>query len=579
MQSESSFSTTYSVIHKAAECNSGSASTGGAGQSTPWRTPLSKYVSIEDCQKACDGDDTCNGMIEYGSGICASKRLNRLTGNTECVKNDEQCTKANACTCYLVTGTCSHPTRHPRFNILKASKHPEATSSFSATCEHKDRCGWSPAGGVVSADRTKVTMTNGFRLTGILSNDGKEISWSNHAYWTRISDCGSFGHELLPLRIPKGSFSTGSSLTCTGVWPTGDKRFSLNFMAGNDVALHVNPRDSYVTGGKTWKQVVRNTRVNGRWQKQEEDGQLPLRHDAPFKLRVTAGREDFRITFEGDGSVGDYGGTGSFGLYRKGAECSNGHDKDQSVLFYDQTAGDHYVSFNQCESGCLAEKKCKGMIEFGLSPGRCKGVDQCLCYLVVGECSKPVAHKSYSVYKLGAPARTKATFTYKYRIPLAKIDRITSEDGSLQYCDLNEKPSVPLFTKTFQGKKWTLVRRVKQGPSWHPATDELLGTDEYGTYCGQRGAAKHCDTSDATFSIPFGDNGRSSLHWDQIMFSSGDNSLWLIMDKAEMDRCTDGKNNGQWHPKIAQASGHSAPYSVTQYCRHGNEVSFFTSKS
>jgi hypothetical protein len=300
-------------------------------------------------------------------------------------------------------------------------------------------------------------------------------------------------------------------------------------MAGNDIALHINPRDSYVTkSGKTsitWKSVVRNSRVNGHWQKQETDGTLPLRHDTTFKLRVTAGRTDFRITFEGDGSVGKYGGTGAFGLYKKGVECSSAMgNKDQSVPFHDQTAGDTYVSFNQCESACLAETRCRdrsggAMIEFGLSPGRCKSTDQCKCYLVVGNCDKPVAHASYSVYKLGAPSRTKSTFTYKYRLPLVNIDRITSEDNSIQFCDLNESPSVPLYKKTFQGMEWTLVRRVKQGPDWHPATDELLGIDEYGTYCGERGAGKHCDTSDATFSVPFGDNGRSSLHWDQIMFS------------------------------------------------------------
>ena len=41
---------------------------------------------------------------------------------------------------------------------------------------------------------------------------------------------------------------------------------------------------------------------------------------------------------------------------------------------------------------------------------------------------------------------------------------------------------MPLFKKQINGKEWTLVRRVQPGPSWHPATDELLGTDEYGTY-------------------------------------------------------------------------------------------------
>ena len=48
---------------------------------------------------------------------------------------------------------------------------------------------------------------------------------------------------------------------------------------------------------------------------------------------------------------------------------------------------------------------------------------------------------------------------------------------------------------TFEGGSWALVRRVKQGTTWHPATDDLAGTAVYGTY----GSA----TSDSTFSLAF----------------------------------------------------------------------------
>ena len=64
---------------------------------------------------------------------------------------------------------------------------PSAAAPFVATCEHKDRCGWTPAGGVVSADRAVVTMQTGFQLSGVLSNDGMEIAWSNGAFWTRCA--------------------------------------------------------------------------------------------------------------------------------------------------------------------------------------------------------------------------------------------------------------------------------------------------------------------------------------------------------------------------------------------------------
>jgi hypothetical protein len=47
----------------------------------------------------------------------------------------------------------------------------------------------------------------------------------------------------------------------------------------------------------------------------------------------------------------------------------------------------------------------------------------------------------------------------------------------------------------FEGGGWALVRRVKVGSTWHPATDNLAGIDIYGT--------PGSSTSDLTFSLPF----------------------------------------------------------------------------
>eukprot|EP01048_Picozoa_sp_COSAG05_P024229 COSAG05_NODE_5601_length_1133_cov_1.170213_1_plen_207_part_10 len=183
-------------------------------------------------------------------------------------------------------------------------------------------------------------------------------------------------------------------------------------MAGQEILLHVNPRDG--SSPASPRNVVLNSKFlpfsgpKHGWGTEQKVGSLPLRHNVPFQIRVTAGREDFRITFEGDGSVGQYGGTGQFGLLHKGMECSDGHDKDQSVPWADGLNA--YVSFNQCESACLNEPRCKaqGKIEYGLMPGRCKRPDACKCYLVIGKCSKPAAHKSYSVYQLGEGRRRTA---------------------------------------------------------------------------------------------------------------------------------------------------------------------------
>jgi hypothetical protein len=47
----------------------------------------------------------------------------------------------------------------------------------------------------------------------------------------------------------------------------------------------------------------------------------------------------------------------------------------------------------------------------------------------------------------------------------------------------------------FEGGGWALVRRVKAGSTWHPATDNVTGIDVYGT--------PGSSTSDLTFSLPF----------------------------------------------------------------------------
>ena len=404
----------------------------------------------------------------------------------------------------------------------------------------------------------------------MLSEDGNEIAFENGFFWTRLSECGSFGHERLPVPIPDG-FNPGDSLLCQGEWPSGDDRFSLNLVAGDDIALHVNPRDCSADlpgchDGE--RRVIRNTFSSGTWGTEETDGLLPIRHDTTFLLRITAGLTDFRITFEGDGTIGEYGGTGTFGLLAEGAECSDGTNADQSVQYRVGTSV--YVTFDQCEQACLSDSRCQSTIEYGIATAQgdtCVGTNACKCWLVLdgASCEAPIPHASYSIYQLGQAVHTSSTFTYNYRseVPPSSVDHITSEDSSIQWCDFNVAPVVARVQTTFQGETWDLVRRVKQGDTWHPATDELLGIDEYGVY----GDA----TSDKTFSIPFGDHGRSDLHWDQIMFASGDMTMWLILDKAEMDSCTDATNDGQWRPQIASASGHSAPYSVTQYCRRGNE--------
>ena len=92
-------------------------------------------------------------------------------------------------------------------------------------------------------------------------------------------------------------------------------------------------------------------------------------------------------------------------MIASGFECSDGLDKDQTVQWLDGSNSD--VKFTQCVDACLADPRCNkagmGQIEYGLVPGRCSKPDACKCYLVIGECTAPRAHRDYSIYQLTAP--------------------------------------------------------------------------------------------------------------------------------------------------------------------------------
>ncbi len=68
------------------------------------------------------------------------------------------------------------------------------------------------------------------------------------------------------------------------------------------------------------------------------------------------------------------------------------------------------------------------------------------------------------------------------RVACVEITLIAPSTAPKYYCE-----------DSFQGGGWVLVRRVKQGATWHPADDDLRGTEVYGTY--------GTPNSDSTFSI------------------------------------------------------------------------------
>lgn len=60
------------------------------------------------------------------------------------------------------------------------------------------------------------------------------------------------------------------------------RRFTVNFLRGNDIAFHINPRFS--EGGK--QVVVRNHKIGERWGSEERDlkGPFPFAQGSPFEV-------------------------------------------------------------------------------------------------------------------------------------------------------------------------------------------------------------------------------------------------------------------------------------------------------
>jgi hypothetical protein len=70
---------------------------------------------------------------------------------------------------------------------------------------------------------------------------------------------------------------------------------------------------------------------------------------------------------------------------------------------------------------------------------------------------------------------------------------------------------------------WTLVRRSSSTAAFHPATDNSLGTESYGTPVAE--------TASGVFSLLY---DTAVPGWDQALFITGDRKQWMVMAKTEM---------------------------------------------
>ncbi|KAM6915623.1 uncharacterized protein FYW49_010491 isoform 2-T2 [Xenentodon cancila] len=71
------------------------------------------------------------------------------------------------------------------------------------------------------------------------------------------------------------------------------KMFTVNFLRGNDIAFHINPRFS--EGGK--QVLVRNHKLGERWGSEERDlkGPFPFALGSPFEMKILCTPETFRV--------------------------------------------------------------------------------------------------------------------------------------------------------------------------------------------------------------------------------------------------------------------------------------------
>ncbi|XP_035534882.1 galectin-5, partial [Morone saxatilis] len=82
-------------------------------------------------------------------------------------------------------------------------------------------------------------------------------------------------------------------MTILGHVKPNAKMFTVNFLRGNDIAFHINPR--FCEGGK--QVLVRNHKLGERWGSEERDlkGPFPFALGSPFEMKILCTHEVFRV--------------------------------------------------------------------------------------------------------------------------------------------------------------------------------------------------------------------------------------------------------------------------------------------
>lgn len=95
------------------------------------------------------------------------------------------------------------------------------------------------------------------------------------------------------------------------------------------------------------------------------------------------------------------------------------------------------------------------------------------------------------------------------------------------------------------GSGWKLVRRVAPGTTWHPATDNLAGSDVYGKSSEDK-------VSPETFSVSF-----EAEDFNQFLFATGDMTKWMIVPRKQVFR-----NGNPFEGEVLKSSRQKSVHAV-----------------
>ncbi|ERE92651.1 galectin-3 [Cricetulus griseus] len=100
------------------------------------------------------------------------------------------------------------------------------------------------------------------------------------------------GALTVPYKLPlAGGVMPRMLITIMGTVKPNANRIILNFMRGNDIAFHFNPRFNE----NNRKVIVCNTKQDNNWGREERQSAFPFESGRPFKIQVLVEPDHFKV--------------------------------------------------------------------------------------------------------------------------------------------------------------------------------------------------------------------------------------------------------------------------------------------